>query len=546
MKKNLLLFFCVSTLSVFYSCSNKSGETGLLIPQDAGFVVHIDLSSLSSKLSWKEIQQTAWYANAQKEIKDSFVLKQLLNDPANSGVNTESSLAMFLKRNGNSGYFAIEGLLKNVEQFKKTILDIGKNEVQIQQDGSYSFVTKNDRSDAVLYFNDKMFVFVADASDAKNSLPSLGSYGSTENYSLDSLKYFAKNTFELKGKKLLDSDERFANLIADKADIHYWINAGNLYGGMMNGALSMMKISDMLDGNISTAKLNFENGKIVMSGKQFYGKELAALFKKYSGKNVSNELLSKLPDQNVLAAFVLNYNPEGIKEFLKIIGVDGMVNAGMAQFNYSIDDFIKANAGELLFSLIDFSIKKTPTSLTLDDGKVIQYDEEKSDAKFIFGTSVKDKTSFQKLIDAIDQNLNKVPANTDEIKNRFKNKLQDKWFALGSSDAEVDAFLNGNKKPSYADIFSGHNGGGYLNLQKIITTAAANNDNMAAKKMFDISAAFWKNITMLLDMKDGTATSTFEINLQDANTNALKQLSKYVDEMYLEVSKNKDKEMVIQ
>lgn len=548
MKNRFLLLLSLFAVFIFTAC-NKGGKTGLLVPKDAGLVLHVDLSSLSSKLSWKEIQQTAWYAEAQKKADDSLA-KKLLADPASSGVDTEGGIVMFMKRTGNSGYIAVEGKLKDAGKFKKTILEGGKNDVQIQKDGDFNFATMSNNGDATLYFNDKMFVFVADASDGKavipnQSMPQLPS--ASQKYQLDSLKYFAKNIFNLKGKDLLDSDERFADLISDKADMHYWVNTGNLYGGLLGGPLAMMKIGDVLQGNVSTGKANFENGKIVVDSKQFYGEKLAELFKKYSGKNVSNEILAKLPEQNVLAVFAMNYNPEGIKEFLKLLGVDGMANAAMAQFGYSIDEFVKANAGELAFALTDFSITKKPATMALDNGEIINYDEEKPDMKFVFGTSVKDKAAFQKLIDLIGKNVkDKIPMAADSSKSGLKNKLQDKWFAFGTSDAEVDAFLSGNKKPAYSGIFSGHNGGGYVDLQKVIMAAAANNKDTTAKKAIDISATFWKNVSMFWDMKGGTATSRFEINLQDANTNSLKQLNKYADQMYLSVPKNKEQDFTIE
>lgn len=541
MKSKIVLLLSLCAVLVFTAC-NRGGKTGLLVPKDAGLVVHIDLSSLSSKLSWKEIQQTSWYAEAQKKADDSLA-KKLLADPASSGIDTEGSLVMFMKRTGNSGYVAVEGKLKDVEKFKKTILDGSQGKAAIEKDGDLSFAKMEGNNDATLYFNDKLFVFVADASDTKKvggnqSFPQLGE---SKKYTLDSLKYFAKSTFSLKGKDLLDSDKRFADLITDKADAHFWLNSGNLYGGMLAGPLAMMKLGDVLQDNISMGKANFENGKIVADGKTIYNEKLASLFTKYAGKEVSSDVLGKLPDQNVLAAFAMNYNPEGIKEFLKLLGVDGMANAAMAQFGYSVDEFIKANAGELAFALTDFSISKRPTSMTIGEGQVINYDEEKTEMKFVFGTSVKDKAAFQKLIDLIGQNVkDKMPVAADSAGNQLKNKLQDKWFAFGTSDAEVDAFLAGNKKPAYTEVFKGHNGGGFVDLQKFIMQAAASNKDTASKKAFDISSAFWKNINAFWDVKGGTATSHFEINLQDASTNSLQQLNKYLDQMYLAVPKNKE------
>lgn len=541
MNSKFLLTLSLFLLIVFSAC-NKGGKTGLLIPKDAALVVHLDLSSLSSKLTWKEIQQTSWFTEAQKQTNDSLA-KKLLADPGSSGVDVDNSLVMFMKRTGNNGYVAFEGKLKDAEKFKTTIQQAAEGKAKIEKDGEFNVASMDQDNGAVLYFNDKIFVFVTDASDTKRmtpnqSMPEIG--GSSQKYSMDSLKYFAKSTFSLKGKDLLDSDERFANLISDKADMHYWMNSGYLYSGMMGGPLAMMKIGDVLTDNISLGKANFENGKIVFDSDQFYNEKLADLFKKYSGKKISNDVLNRLPDGNVLAAFAMNYNPEGIKELLKLLGVDGMANAALGQMgiNFTVDDFVKANAGELAFALTDFTIKEVPASVTIDEEggqKEISYTDKKPEMKFVFGVSVNDQASFQKLIDGVAalKNQEKFNMQSDSAATKTVNKIQGKWFALGSGDAEVNSFLEGKKSPGYAAAISGHNGGGYVDLQKFILAASAGNKGRTGGKMFDISAGFWKNINMFWDLKGKNATSHFEINLADGKTNSLKQLNQYFDKLYM-------------
>lgn len=529
MKNKILLLVSAFVVLTFAACI-KGGKTGLLVPKDAAMVFHMDLNSLSSKLSWDEVKQTAWFQEAQK--KADTLAKSLLSNPENSGIDTKGSLVFFINRNAVNGYVAFEGKLTDAAKFTSFIQQIDNGKIKVEKDGDYNFATNADGKDAALYFNDKMFVFVADASEMNKMQK--GGQGFSQKYSLDSLKLIAKSTFNLKGKDLLDADERFAKLINDKADMHYWINSGSLYGNMLGGMMNMMKFNTLLEGNISAGKVNFENGKIALDQKQYYNKELEKLFNKYSGKELSSDVLSKLPDQNVLMAFAMNYSPEGLKEFLKLLGVDGMANAALAQTGITIDDFIKANKGEIAFALNDFTVKQSPASIQLDDGEVVPYQKDKTEMKFIFGTSVNDKASFQKLIDVINTQMKKQPSlSGDSAFSALKYKLEDKWFAFGSSNAEVDAFLAGNKKPVYADLFKGHHGGGYMDLQNLITKVNQSQKDTSGKKMIEISAAFWKNANMTWDIKGSESVTKGEVNLIDANTNALKQLNKYIDQLYL-------------
>ncbi|MCD2423902.1 DUF4836 family protein [Niabella pedocola] len=527
----LILSFC---LALIFTACNKGGKTGLLIPNDAGMVFHVDLASLSSKLTWAEIKQTSWFTAALNQTSDSLG-KQLLNDPETSGIDPKGSLVFFLKRNSSNGYVAFEGNLKDAAKFAKVIEDGGKGKVKVEKDGEYSFVKSPDNDNAVVYFNDKRFIAVIDASGVSKGFPgSRSSFGgSVEKYPVDSLKLFAKNTFQLKGSALLDSDKRFAELIGDKADMHFWVNSGNLYSGLAGGVMAMMKFNALLDGAITAGKANFDNGKITADMKNYYGKEMTELLKKNSGSNITDETISHLPEQDVLAAFSMSYAPSYIKDLIKLLGFDGIANAGLAQLGISIDDFTKANGGTQSFALTNVTVTAKPTAVTLDNGETIPYEKDDTKFDFVFGSSVGDKTSFQKLIDAFRKTIDKEMPVKDSALERIKNKLTDKWFAIGGSDAEVDAFLTGGKKPAYAQSFTGHSMGGYVNLQKIFNTVIANSKKDSTyKKNLEVSANFWKTVTMHSDIKGGEVSSKVEVNLADGTTNALKQLNKYVDQMY--------------
>ena len=51
---------------------------------------------------------------------------------------------------------------------------------------------------------------------------------------------------------------------------------------------------------------------------------------------------------DVVAVAAFNYSPTGLKEMLRILGVDVMADAYLSRLNYSIDEFVKANKGEVL------------------------------------------------------------------------------------------------------------------------------------------------------------------------------------------------------
>lgn len=531
----IVLSFC---LALFFTACNKGGKTGLLVPNDATFVLHVDFNSLSSKLTWAEIKQTSWFADALSQTEDSLG-KKLLADPETSGIDPKGNLVFFVKQNGGKSYVAFEGNIKDVAKFSKTVEEGGKGDLKIQKDGAYNFVTSSENKNGVLYFNDKQFIAIADASGFNNELQKgLGNRSGSEKYPVDSLKVIAKNTFELKGKDLLDNDERFADLIKDKADMHFWLN-GKLYSNMPMGMMSMMKISTLLEDAITSGKADFDNGKIVIDTKNYYGKELTDFLKKNNGGKIDDATISHLPDSEVLAAFAMNYAPEYLRDFVKLLGLDGIANAGLAQLGINLDDIIKANGGSQVFALTDIAMNRRQATINGVGGiENFTYEKEEPKFDFVFGSSVGDKNSFQKLIDAFKKTMDQQMPVKDSAIDRIQNTLTDKWFAVGAPQTSVDAFVAGGKKPAYAQAFKGHGLGGYVNLQKILTTSIANSKDTAYNRNLEISAGFWKTITMYSDIKNGEAISKVEVNLADGSTNALKQLNQYIDKMYQAKPKN--------
>src|SRR6218665_155429 len=103
MRNKFLLLLSATCILMILSC-NKGGKSGLLVPKDAIFVMHINTSSLSSKLSWDELKQSRWFNKMATEKTDSFS-KKLMEDPEASGVDLKGAgLTFFIKKQGNGGY----------------------------------------------------------------------------------------------------------------------------------------------------------------------------------------------------------------------------------------------------------------------------------------------------------------------------------------------------------------------------------------------------------------------------------------------------------
>lgn len=539
MQRTSLFLSLVAVVTLIASCGGKDKSSGLAIPKDAAIVIHLNTPSLSSKLTWQEIKQTNWFKEMHDEATDSMA-QQLLNDPAISGLNTEADMIFFMRKLAKGGgYMVFEGTLKDPAAFEAFNKKASKG-ATASKVGDVNVITA-DKS-VIATWKDNRFIYVinapflddnyskrfqqSDLPDSTGAPVAPPTYG----FSTDSLVKFAQELYTLKSDNNLDSDKKFAALLKETGDVHFWLNAAPLYSGMMTGALSLMKFSTLLEGNITTATVNFDNGKITAATKSYYNEELGKVYEKYRMKNMDADALKRIPSDNVVGVFSMNYPPDGLKEFLKLIGVDGFINGFLGKMDYSMDEFVKANKGDLLFAVSDFSIKTEEVTYPGYEGsEPYKYKKSEPTAKFLFATSINDKPAFDKLIGIAKAQLGELPQGAPKV----TYSLNDKWFAIGNDEAQVNTFQAGSHSNKHAFIskISGHPAGGYIDISALLKASEASADS-TSKAVFTESLKYWQDVVFTGgELKDGALIGSLEINMVDKNTNSLKQLNQYSDKL---------------
>lgn len=529
MQRTSLFGLCAIALLLITSCSSGD-KSAIAIPKDAGLVLYINTTSLSSKLSWKEIQETNWFKEAYDEADDSLA-KKLLTDPNNSGVNTDADLVMFVKRQGKNGYAVFSGGLKDAaafEAFNKKM----KPQATSSKDGDLSVLSLQEG--IIATWKDNRFIYVFNAPmDSPRGFPGQDGDEAPKRLTKDSLINFAKGLYDLKSSNSLTSDDKFSSLLKENGDVHVWINSENLSGNMLGDMFSVTKLSDLTKGNASGMTLTFDNGKIDVKSKSYYNEKIAELLGKYKMKNIDADALARIPSENLVGVMSWNYPPEGLKEFLKLGGLDGMVNGFLGEAGYSIDEFVKANKGDVLVAVSDFEIKTTQgTYPSYEEGAPpTTYTKTDPSAKVLFAVSVNDRAAFDKMIGVVKAKMGPM-ANDTSFKISYS--LNDKWFAAGNSEEQVNKFLAGGANNKHAAIskLAGHPGGMYVDLQKILKTSEAAATDSATKVILGESVKMWEDVLATGgEFSNGSMTGHFEINLVDKSTNSLKQLNQYADKL---------------
>ncbi|MEP6928124.1 MAG: DUF4836 family protein [Ginsengibacter sp.] len=537
MKSFFRLTFTFCAAAILFSACSKKNEEGKMIPKNAMFVAYLNTKSLKEKLTWNDIKQTSWYKQVYADTAAKDWMKKLLDNPENSGIDLDGGLILFAVKNiGTDGEMMLEGRVKSKKDFEQFNKNLDAT-ATTRTDGDLSMLTLKDKS--VVAWNDKNFVYAVNKSSfgQKYSFP-----GDTLNNSNAmapaadqsmALSAVCKNLFSLKSDSSLEKNEKFSDLLKENGDIHGWVNTEEIMKSSPSlGMVGMLKLDVFLKDNISTYTVNFDNGKINIKQKGYAGKEFTDFLKKYSGGNINTDMIKTIPSTNVFGVLAMNFKPEGIKELIKLTGMDGFLNMYTGQMGFNLDDFVKANKGDIAVAVTDFKMKTDSFNYKDEQGNTTNSNVfTKPDLNYLFSVGIGDKASFQKLIDAGKKLTSQMGRNDTTISYGQNDKL----FAVSNQQHFLNDYLAGNSKNKYdfIDKLSGHPISIFVDIHKILSVLSVEKKGNADDELImNESLKLWNNIYVTAGEMDKDAiTGKTEINFVDQNTNSLKQLNHYFDEI---------------
>lgn len=520
------LLVAVAAMFLFSSCKKNTNTQGRYVPATAAVIVHVNAAAVMEKLPWEEVKQGDLFRTAYTDSSMSDFAKAALDNPENTGIDSKKDFVFFMVKDSSGSYVAFEGAIKDAAKFKAYNSSVLKNSNATQKDGT-EFLS-NEKT--TVSWNKDRFIVVTDAPTATNSdemqdwMKKMDQKMADDSMAPMPMPVPAKSTrngvatatqlFALSEDNSMAKNEKFSELVSTKGDMHFWINAELLQqGAPQMPQLSMVNLEKMYEGSIATGAINFENGRIDVDMKSYAGKDMLELWKKYAGTKISDDMVKRLPAKNVALFLAMNFKPEGIKEFLKLTGLDGFVNLGAGTVGFNLDDFIKANKGDIVLSLSD---------ITKDTSG-------KTSASVLFSTAIGDKPSFDKLV-AAGKKLGSQ--GMGKMASQIYFNSNEKYFTIGNNKTDVDQFVakEGNSKFDFYEKIESSPIAGYVNFQYIMNSMRANlGKDSVGSLVLDSSLKVWDNALMSGgNFKDGGITQHFEINMMDKSTNSLKQLNRYM------------------
>lgn len=548
MKPFFRLCLSVIIMALLFSSCSKSNDEGKMIPKNAMFVAFLNTKSLNEKLTWDDIKQTSWYKQMYADTATKEWMKKLLDNPDNSGIDSKAGIIFFVKKGAGNDYdIVFEGQLKNKKNFEQFNKNLDPASIS-KKDGDINMLTMKEQS--IVGWDDKHFAYVTNSSSYASKYAA--QWDTLDNQSnmapaVDNsaiLSALCKSLFSIKADSSLAKNEKFSKLLSEKGDIHAWINTEEMIkNNSAMGMLGMLKLDIFFKDNISTYTVNFDNGKIKVNQKAYAGKEFTDFLKKYKGGNINTDMISNIPSQNVIGILAMNYKPEGLKELIKLTGMDGFINMYAGQMGFNMDDFVKANNGDLMVAFSDLKMKSDSFNYKDDEGNTTNSNVySRPDVNYLFSVGIADKQSFQKLIDA----GRKIGHEMGGGDNMVSFNMNDKTFAIGNTQPAVNQYLAGSKnKFAFTDKLSGHSIGLFIDIQKILS--GLNNDMLTkdadAKTIMVESMKIWNTVYFTGGEMDNDAmTGNTEINFVDQSANSLKQLNHYFDEIAKVMLAKKERE----
>ena len=515
--------------AVLVSCG-KTNTQGRLIPLQAGIVIQLNGESLSSKLPWEEIKQNPLFQQAYSDSSLPASVRSFLDNPENAGVDIKTDFMFFSIKDSLGGYIAFEGIVKDEAKFKSFNQQATENGTESEQNG-IQFISK---SPVCIGWSKEKFVYLVDIPQMAQ-MDELSRRMMRDSIEIDQpsprdISATCKAIFELKEDNSLAKNDRFTALMKEKGDVHFWMNVEELYksSGATN-AMAMINLEKFYKGNVTTGTMDFDNGKISVNTKSYAGDELTSLFKKYAGGKINEEMLKRIPGKDVVGVMALNFKPEGLHELIKLTGMDGLINIGISSLGFTMDDFIKANKGDIVVGISDLSLKTDTASFQFPEQDKNTAINQKPEFNYIFSASIGDKDAFNKIL-----NAGKKMGETslqDSANLPLAYNSNGTYFALGNTRGNVDHFLStATTNFDFISKISGEPFGGYLNIQSLLKSfgAVAQKDS-SSKIAYDASLKMWETVYWKGgNFSDGGILQKIEVNLVDKSTNSLKQLNQYM------------------
>ena len=534
----LTAIMLIATITMV-ACKKSATKQAQYLPKDASVVLGFDGGSIEKKVKDDALSLDKFFSTITGDNKEVNEMQEKLKTFKNAGVDFKSPIYLaFRARNGNTNDYdvTLTAALKNVTEFEQLIKKEMK-EVTVQKVDDISYIQQGTGDNSVIvgwnkdvviaYNNHKPNTYDYPNSDTAtmSAPPSKENTTSDKSGALDALKKIFKQSED----ESLMAIPEFKTLLAEKSDAVLWLNMS----GFNTMAMQMPKMKSLLENNYLAAAVNFNNGEVVVDGKSYASEELGEIYKKYAGSVVDLNLLQHYPTANLDGLMMISFKPAMIGDFVKVLGMEGLVNAGLMQAGVNLNDVLNLFKGDIAAAFSDFTIEEKPSPYDPN------YMEKKPKVKWLVAIPLGSKEAVDKImnIGIQQQKIRKegnryfpigMPPNDN-----FAFSIDDKQIIVGSDSILIQQYMSGTGKitmPSALESTVKNKCAAiYVDINKILTgIPSLLVHEPASIAVLEKSKGVFKDMTMTADNYDGTCFKhKWTLRLNDSKENSIVQLYKY-------------------
>ncbi|RBL93561.1 DUF4836 family protein [Chitinophaga flava] len=570
-----VLLIAVTAAVALSSCS-KVPDVSKHIPKTASVVVDLNAKEITQKLATNGLTMDKIFSAVQTKDTANDVMNAW-KDAENSGIDLKGHFFVSFVFNGqpeeHKSYLSATASLSDADKFE-AFLKKSKKNFSLKTGNEFKYAVEEDNK-GVVAWNKSTVIYIAafDPEEGLNKYNPAGTPGlpgvddgeiaadsavatpaaltSGDDEITKSLITEVDHLFHLKKDETAGSIEPFAKLLKANADMGVFVNAEAISN---SGRFAMIpaNVKKLMEGTFYTGIVNFEKGKIVANGSYYMGKEVASIYKKYGKKEIDMSMLKKYPSQNITGFVSYAFDFHMIGEIIKSTGMDGIVNMFLAsKSGLAMDDILNAFEGQLTYVASDFGIQKKESKYFPGE-----FTEEPS-AKWIFSLKVGNKDAFTKVMTSpmlkeifTKEGDHYVLSNPIMAAGMPPLSITEKYITVGSDSVLLQDYLAGKgsiKLPEGIEgKIKGSMMGGYVDLEKIITSIPEEKADDADRPMLVKLKGLMKDMTMVTKPANGDVSeSEVILNFKNKDENSLVQLMNFGTEAakIMEAKKAKNKAM---
>lgn len=505
-KRNVLSLLVALLAVVTLSSCSKGVDMGRYIPNNAMFVLDVDMDELWDKADLDDIDQLSFVKLGRQELRSenpqtADLVDAILKDPTATGLHLKRDIAAYFCYDGDIDG-AIIATMHNKKKFEGFLNDFAK-----QNELTVKFEDKDGWRLATMVSEFNVENYVAFNGDVAMLL-------------------FSGNGMDkvltLKKGESLAGDKRFREYWKDRSEISVWMGVKQvMFIAEQNGADVQDVLSQMYGEEYWKA---IENASI--AGNVVFDKGVMRMVFTYQGisskiidkymQKFEGDLVDYMPEKTY-AAIALAYN---LKETMKVLEANKEFDINLdeeAMEGVTVRDAVSAFGGSVLFSLFD---------LQVNDGSVMPM--------MALALDVKDADIVRKLLASAE--LKVVEDDVFCLEGLFDFPiyvaLNKKAVFVTNSDAALEGFKKGGNRNAMKGVAKSVKAGNYVYADLDINHYP---DGVKALIPENIVALMGKYFDYTEIKVNGTKSGEWDLYIKDKKQNSLLSTLHFVDDNLVEL-----------